>query len=414
MINIKEIFIFSFDALKGRKIRSILTILMVMVGSSLLIAVGSMGAGFTHFFNKQFENLAPNVLFINSAQTEIQAGGVGGGPPPAPKITLNTAVINRLSSLPFVNEVIPSYQGQITLISQGDSKEVTVFSMDPSKLPLISPTTKYQEGSSIRPNDPSAMIVPEDIAFPPGEETPFLTLGQSLRAEYSFVDPITGKEDKETKSFVVSAIAESTGNPTVDNAVIFNAITGNSLLQKSNKYDALIVIAESSDFVPVVEEEIRSLYGNNIGITTVAAILETIQEFTAGINSFLTSIAVISLVVGAVGIITTLYTSVVERIREIGTMKAIGAKNMDILSLFMVESLLIGMIGATLGLCVGIVGGYVLTIGFSDPNQPLEPVFLPADMVRVWIISVALSILAGLLPSFKASKTLPIEALRPQ
>ena len=109
-----------------------------------------------------------------------------------------------------------------------------------------------------------------------------------------------------------------------------------------------------------MEEEIRTIYGNDIGITTVQAILETVEEFTGGINSFLSSIAIVSLVVGAVGIITTLYTSVIERIREIGTLKALGASNFTILGLFLMEAVLIGIIGASLGLAAGIGMGYML------------------------------------------------------
>ena len=95
------------------------------------------------------------------------------------------------------------------------------------------------------------------------------------------------------------------------------------MLQRAGKFDSLFVVASTTDYVDAVEDEIRTLYGNDIGITTVQNILKTIEEFTGGINAFLASIAIISLVVGAVGIITTLYTSVVERIREIGTLKAI-------------------------------------------------------------------------------------------
>ena len=107
---------------------------MVMVGSSLLVAVNGLSAGFTFFFNKQFENLAPNILFINSAQENPEAGGISSGPPPAPKIVLNSAVMSRINSLPFVNEVIPSFQAEITLISQGESITTNSFAIDPSKL----------------------------------------------------------------------------------------------------------------------------------------------------------------------------------------------------------------------------------------------------------------------------------------
>jgi putative ABC transport system permease protein len=414
MIAIKEIFLFSFEALKDRKVRSILTILMVMVGSSLLVAVNGLGTGFTFFFSKQFENLAPNILFINSAQQDPNTGGIASGPPPAPKIVLNSAVMSRITSLPFVNEVIPTFQGEITLISQGETITTNSFAIDPSKLLVVSPTLEYEEGSSIRPSDPNAIIIPSDVALPPGEENQFLTIGESVRAEYSYIDPTSAKEKKETKNFVVSAIMKRTGNPTVDNAVVINTVTGNSLFQKTGKYDSLIVVAQSSGLVSLVEEEIRALYGNNIGITTVEAIIQTIQEFTSGISSFLLSIAIISLVVGAVGTVTTLYTSVVERTREIGTLKALGAKNRDILSLFLTESFLIGVIGATFGILIGIGGGYVLSSIGTQNEDPITPVYLPTNLATVWIISVALSTLAGLLPSLKASKTLPIEALRPQ
>ena len=414
MIHIKEVFLFAFEALRDRKIRSILTILMVMVGSSLLVAVNGLSSGFTFFFNKQFENLAPNILFINSAQENPEAGGISSGPPPAPKIVLNSAVMSRINSLPFVNEVIPSFQAEITLISQSESITTNSFAIDPSKLLVVSPTLEFEEGSLIRPSDPNAIIIPSDVALPPGEENQFLTMGESVRAEYSYVDPTTAKEKKETKSFVVSAIMKRTGNPTVDNAVVFNTVTGNTLFQKAGKYDSLIVVAQSSDLVSVVEEEIRSLYGNNIGITTVEAIIETIREFTSGISSFLLSIAIISLVVGAVGTVTTLYTSVVERTKEIGTLKALGAKNMDILALFLTESFLIGLIGATLGILIGIGGGFILSSSASQNDQPITPIYLANNLLSVWVISVLLSTVAGLLPSMKASKTLPIEALRPQ
>jgi putative ABC transport system permease protein len=449
-LNIKEIFGLSLGAIKERKVRSALTILMVIVGSSLLVAVNAFGAGFSDFFNKQFANLAPNILFVSSVQQDQESGGGGGigsvSPPPSAKITLNAAVESRIRSLPFVDQVIPSYQSDVSIQSGSQSKDFAVLSMDPSKLFVISPTLSLLEGSTLPSgNDPTAILVAEDIAFPPGESTPFINLGQSVRLTYSFVDPDTGEAKEESKSFVVRGIIESTGNPTVDNAVVIGLQPGDSLLQRAGKYDSLFVAATSSDYVNVVEEEIRVIYGNDIGITTVQNILETIEEFTGGINAFLSSIAIISLVVGAVGIITTLYTSVVERIREIGTLKAIGAKNTTILALFLFEAILIGVIGASFGLIAGIGMGYLLassspgggggdnesgdsesgtgqgTTGTeqqqqqqqqSQDSEPLTPVYLAEDMIRVWFISLGLSIIAGLYPAWKASRYLPVDALR--
>jgi putative ABC transport system permease protein len=271
------------------------------------------------------------------------------------------------------------------------------------------------EGSSIRKGDPSAAVLAEDIAFPPGEENPFAQIGESVRITYSYVDE-AGDTQEESKNFAVSAIMESTGNPTIDHAVVINLDAGNSLLQRAGKYDSLFVAADSAKFVDAVEQSIRHVYGNNIGITTVKAILETIQEFTGGITSFLLSIAIISLFVGAVGIITTLFTSVVERTKEIGTLKAIGAQNGTILALFLAEALIIGIIGGSIGLLGGVGGGYMLARGGPGAGEgpPLDPVYIPADMARVLVISIFLSMVAGLLPAWKASRVAPIAALRSQ
>ena len=416
-MDIKEIFVLSFQALKERKIRSLLTILMVMAGTSLLVAVNGVGAGFTEFFNKQFSNLAPNILFVTSGQEQGSGTvGSGGGGSAGSKITLNAAVINRINSLPFIEEVIPSYQSQVLIKSKGEEKTNAALSIDPNKLFVIAPTLDLQEGSQIKQNDPSAIVIAENIAKPPGEDNSFVTLGETIELEYSFIDDTTGKQDTITKNFLVTAIMESTGNPTIDNAAVINLDAGDSLFQKSGKYDSLFVVASSNELVDVVESEIKKLYGNDIGVTTVKAILKTIEQFTGGITSFLLSIAIISLIVGTVGIITTLYTSVMERIREISTLKAIGAQSSNILTMFVFEALIIGMLGATLGLIGGVGGAYALSQATprNEGDPPLIPLFFMSDMITVWIISVVLSVIAGLLPAWKASKVSPIEALRPK
>ncbi|KAA2283612.1 ABC transporter permease [Candidatus Nitrosocosmicus agrestis] len=421
-MDIKEIFILAFQALKERKIRSLLTIVMVMAGTSLLVAVNGVGAGFTEFFNKQFSNLAPNILFVTGGQEQgsgtvgSTGGGGGGGSSGGSKITLNDAVINRIKSLPFIDDVIPSYQSQVTMKSRGEEKSHPALSIDPDNLFVIAPTLEFKAGSQIRQNDPSAIILSDNIANPPGDDNPFVTLGQTIELEYSFVDDTTGEQDTKTKNFLVTGIMEPTGNPTIDNAAVINLKAGDTLFQKSGKFDSLFVVASSSDLVDVVEGEIKKLYGNDIGVTTVKAILKTIKQFTGGITSFLLSIAIISLVVGAVGIITTLYTSVVERIREIGTLKAIGAQSSNILSMFVIEALIIGILGASIGLLGGIAGGYALSQATprNEGDAPLIPLFFVSDMITVWFISVGLSVIAGLLPAWKASKVSPIEALRPK
>lgn len=427
MMQISEIYLISLEALKDRKVRSALTILMVVVGSSLMVALNGLTAGFGVFIERQFSNLATNVLTLSTTPQGRAGGGFGGAGGGTSEtgtsaITFNSAVVNNIKSLPLVSDVIPTYTGRVTLESQGTTISASVFSVDFSKLSVIAPTLQFTDGSSIKSNDPTAILVANSIANPDGRTTPFLIVGQTVKVTYSFVDPYTGKNQQEVRSFIVRGIMQQTGNFNIDRAVIISPDAANSLLHKNGRFDTLMVAASSADDVNATQDEIKSVYGNNIGISTPQAQLHTRQQFTTGFSSFIMAIALVALVVGAVGIVTSLYTSVNERIREIGTIKAIGALNKDILLIFLSEASIIGVIGATVGLVVGIGAGYLLTniISVGVPgirsggsgSQSIPPVYLPGDLIYVWGLSVALSLLAGIYPAWKASRLDPIVALR--
>ena len=121
------------------------------------------------------------------------------------------------------------------------------------------------------------MLVGDNIVNPPGMSTQFLSLGQIVKVTYSFVDATTGKQNTQTKSFIVSGILQPSGNNQIDRAVIIDRNTGNTLFHKSGKYDNLVIVAQSPAYVNTVQKEIQSLYGTNIGIITPKAILQTRQ-----------------------------------------------------------------------------------------------------------------------------------------
>src|ERR1044072_2487882 len=124
-MKIDDIYYLSFEALKDRKVRSVLTILMVVVGSSLMVALNGLTAGFNVFIERQFSNLAANVLTpTNSQGGGFAGGGFGGGgnqatPSSGTTINFNSAVVTKLESLPLIDNVIQTYQGRVTLDSQG-------------------------------------------------------------------------------------------------------------------------------------------------------------------------------------------------------------------------------------------------------------------------------------------------------
>ncbi|MFZ0224129.1 MAG: hypothetical protein WAM42_20805, partial [Candidatus Nitrosopolaris sp.] len=101
--NLKQIIILSFDAIKERKLRSTLTVLMVVAGCALIVALNAMSAGNTAFISKQLDSLAPNIMFVSSGQHGFH------GPSGPPTIIINSQVVNRIKSLPFVQETVPAY-----------------------------------------------------------------------------------------------------------------------------------------------------------------------------------------------------------------------------------------------------------------------------------------------------------------
>jgi len=408
-MNTKEIFLLSITALNERKVRTVLTIMMVVVGCSLIVVLNGLSAGQTNFLEQQLNNLAANVLTVTPGQRSFSSVTT------TPSIVFNSVVVNKMNSLPHVNEVIPQYSANVKINSQARIQQSSLLAMNPEKLYVRLPNLEMEDNSVIKQNDPSAILIGNSVAYPAGSTVPIVTIGQSVKVTYSYVDD-QGEQQEDSRVFVVSGILKESGDRSIDRSVIINEITGNTLLKKSGKFDSLMVVAQTPELVEVISQEITDLYGSSIGISSLKSRLQFRQSFTEGNNAFIMSVGVIALVVGAVGIVTTLYNSVTERIKEIGTMKAIGAKSSSILILFLVEALLIGIIGGSVGIIAGIIVGHGLSSILSPPvigsRSGIEPIYYVADLVKVWLLSVTLSVIAGILPAWKASKLSPLVALR--
>ncbi len=410
-MHLGDSFSLSFDALVDRKVRTVLTVLMLVLGSSLVVVLNGLSAGQSAFLEAQFNTLAANLIFASSGQHSYHSSSSSAS------LIINNVIVDRIKLLPFVTDVIPKYSGSVEMDTEGNTQHVTVVGMDLTKLQVKVPNLQFVDGSSVNPADRAAVIVGDTIANPPGDTVPFVTLGQTVKLTYTYANA-AGKQVQNVKNFIVRAIVKPTGDSYTDGSIFINPDAANQLLQKSNKYDTLYIMATSPDYVDAVQQEITTQYGQTIGLNTPKAIMAIREQAASGNNAFILMVGIIALVVGAVGIVTTLYNSVTERIREIGTMKAIGAQNTDILALFLIEAVLIGIIGASLGLAIGIGSGYLLSMIMTIPSptggEPthIPPIFLLEDLVKVWVLSLTLSIMAGVYPAWKASKLSPMLALR--
>ena len=403
--NPKQIFILSRDALKERKGRSALTILMVVVGGALMVVINGMSEGSAAFTNKQLVSLAPNVIFVSpgsKSKTFQEAPGLATS---ASRLPFNGEVANTIKSLPYVKAVVPGYTAQVQLNIEGNIENTNVFAAEATAAFTIAPSLTLVPGSSVQNNNPSAMLVGYNIANPPGyTHNPLIRVGQSITATY----------DGTSRHFLVTGVLNEAGNPNVDQVVIINTNTGNTFFHRLGQYDQMFVFARSGNDVPTVIQEMDRVYGSDsFGIVSPAAIMQAQKHTQAGGASFTLEVGFIAMLVSAIGVVTTLYTSVNERRKEIGTMKAIGAKPIFILSMFLSDAVLIGFIGASLGIVSGIGLAYLLsTSGASGGGAYIAPIFLPNELVQVWLMSLTVTILAGLFPAWKASRLSPLIAMR--
>jgi putative ABC transport system permease protein len=403
--SLKQIFILSRDALMERKGRSALTILMVLVGGALMVAINGMSEGSAAFANKQLVSLAPNVIFVSpgsKSKTFQEAPGLATS---ASRLPYNGEVVNTIKSLPYVKDVVPGYTAQVQLNVEGNIENTNVFAIEATVAFGISPSLTLVPDSSIQNNNTSAMIVGYNIANPPGyTHNPLIRVGQSITATYHGT----------SRNFLVTGILNEAGNPNVDQVVIINTNTGNTFFHRLGQYDLMIVFARSGNDVPTVIQEMNRVYGSDsFGFVSPAAIIQAQKHTQAGGASFTLEVGFIAMLVSAIGVVTTLYTSVNERKKEIGTMKAIGAKPMFILSMFLSDAVFIGFIGATLGVVSGIGLAYLLSAsGASGGGVYIAPIFLPNELLQVWLLSLTVTLLAGLFPAWKASRLSPLVAMR--
>jgi putative ABC transport system permease protein len=323
----------------------------------------------------------------------------------SPRLIFNDQLVHSIKSLPFVKDVIPEFHSQVQLNINGYTVNSNIIGTIPSIVFTISPTVKLYPGSKIDNNNPDTILVGYHIANPPGYPyNPLIKVGQTITVTYG----------NTYRHFRVSGVLKESGNGNVDQIVAINRNTANLLFNKQGRYDTMVVFARTGGDVATVAHEMTSLYGSmSFGITTPAAIIQAQKHTQSGSASFTLEIGYIALMASGIGVVTTLWTSVNERTKEIGTMKAIGAKPLFILTMFLSDAIIIGLTGSIIGIAGGIGLTYVLAVsGASGGGTYIEPIFLPSDLIRTWILTLIISLAAGIFPAWKASRLSPLEALR--
>lgn len=414
----------SLNSLLHSQLRSWLTIIGIVIGVAAVISIISISNGMQQDLDNRISGLDLDIITITPGSTSattrmpgMGGGGGGGGSfttvadSDAENITKKDILaLRRLDGIKLVTGTITSkedvyYQGQLAKIS--------FTGIEPIEWNEIS-SPELSSGRLLGSGDKLAVVIGSNVA-----KTIFkneIGINRIIEIEGGTLsEPIS-------KSFRVVGILESTGSRDDDNILIpINLLR--EYAEKEESIDSIILKAENSEevnnLVKKIETELLrsrrlTVSEKDFTVITAQSSLEKITDITDSMSLFLGAIAAVSLIVGAVGIANTMFTSVLEKTKEIGIMKSIGATNKDILIIFILNAALFGFVGGVIGVILGaMVSALIPLMGLSIIGGGTMKAVFTIDLIFYGIaLAMIIGTLSGLIPAIRASKLKPIDALR--
>lgn len=392
----------ALESVSSNKLRSGLTVLGIVIGVAAVIAMLAIGHGTQESITGQIESIGANQLFV-----------FPGGDASIPEdLTLEDG--DAIEEAESVLAVAAVTQGSFTVSTSEESVSNTINGVTADYIEVQN--VSVAEGSVITQthidsNETVAIIGSETAEDLFGTTTDLI--GESIRIN--------------SKPFVVIGVLEEeggTGFGSQDSRVLIPFSTFKAYVSRGNSNDAvsqLYVQATGADTVSQAEDDIsrilRSRHFSNLGeddfeVMNTQDMVEVVTSVTDTLTLFLGGIAGISLVVGGIGIMNIMLVSVIERTKEIGLRKAMGARKTDILTQFLVESLILSLAGGFLGIALGWgVAEIVGSIAASSGSE-LNPIVSLDSILLATIFSASVGIFFGLYPANRAAGLEPVEALR--
>ncbi|UCF58273.1 MAG: ABC transporter permease [Candidatus Bathyarchaeota archaeon] len=408
-VKLGDIIFMAVDGIKERKFRVSLNVLGILIGISAIVALLSLTNGVSISISEQLEVLDPQTITVTPGSFMGPAQGEQGANIGAATLTLRD--IDRIERIFGVALATPVISNTVEIQISGYSDAVTVVGIIPEEYTQTMQSLEVAEGRFLRGSDGTSTVLGATVAHPQHLEDPITSLGDRVTLD------IMGEEGEETVTFRVTGILEGVGGGmlfgSADTQIFVTFTTAQRIFHTGNTIDQILIIAESVEYVEQIVEETQDELGEDVMVLSSELITDMVGSVMTMMEAILGGIAAISLVVAGISVINTMTISVMERTREIGVMKALGAKSRDVLTMFLTESLLTGLMGGVIGAVFGVFLGQIAsTILAFTMDVPLTSV--PSlEVITIGIVfAVITGTFSGLYPSRKASKLAPVEALR--
>ena len=406
----------ALNMLLHSKLRSWLTIIGIVIGIGAVVGIISLGDAMQAQVQSRLDDMDLTKITITPGYSGAQSRmpgpgghGDGGGGGTTTDVELTGDDLDALQGIDGITYIAGQISGKEEVAYTGESSTLSITGVDPQVWKYMN-SLEVDSGRLLEPADNYVAVIGSGIAS--GIFDQDIGINQMIT--------INGKSVR-----VVGILAEEGENE--DRYIYMPIGTAVNVIEdaKEDVFDSITVKAQSEDLVDsvvtaienklMISRQIHQEKDRDFSVSASKSMAESVTEMTDSMTLFLGAIAAVSLLVGAVGIANTMFTSVLEKTKEIGTMKAIGAKNRDILMIFVFNSAMVGCVGGIFGV---ILGGFVSTLfpylgvtlmrGAGSSSSSLSPGLMAFGLILAVVIGVA----SGVVPAYRASKLKPVDALR--
>ena len=403
-----DYFNFALSGIRHRKLRSWLTMIGIFIGITAVVALISIGQGMQAAIDDQFKKIGSNRIIVSPGGGGIETSNpLMGGLVSAKLTDDDVKFIQKIRGVefaagPVIQPVKVKFKDEVKYLTS------TNVPTDDESVEFLKGIEYYiiQDGKYLGDEDSNKVAV--------GYETAHSVFNNKIE--------IGDKIFIEDREFEVKGIYKKTGNPVHDNKVSMSLEAARDMLDMGDDVSSIFVTVKDGfdvhEVAERIEKELRKHRGlkegdEDFSVATAEQTVGMFKDLLAVIQFVLIGIAAISLVVGGIGIMTTMYTSVIERTHEIGIMKAVGAKNSDIGMIFLIESGLLGAAGGIIGIILGIGMSFIVEFAAQQAGLDVMKAYISLELIiGALLFSFIVGTISGVLPAMRASKMNPVDALR--
>lgn len=431
-----DIFGYSFSAIKLRKLRAALTTLGVIIGIAAIVALLSITQGLQATITNQLnQGLSANTLIVTAGASgglggagAGAGGGIGGGGAFGGGGNEASGFSLHVNYTDEINALSPDISSSLAVISRTGyiqtadlNRSVTIYGVDFNQYAQVYSTTFVAENGVI-PTNPSEndAVVGTRVNQPGQNGTLYFNAGDQINIVWTnatVLPPVNETYIADVSGVLQKIGGFGLGGPS-DTGVYVPLSKAESFFA-TDQCDMILVTLKSSDKATInnVTSLITKHFENQVTVISSDAVQSLLTSIFSTIQLFLGGIAAISLLVAGIGIMNIMIVSLIERTREIGILKALGMKSRTVLTIFLGESVIIGLMGAIIGIVIGWilanVTASVLGSGiFGGGGLTITPLLTPEVLIGALAFGVGVSVIFALYPAWRASKLKPVDALR--